>query len=114
MTSASQGGRMKPTIGCSISAAIAVKGAPPLYRWQPSAGTQRACVVGCGWLFLFRKQLGKCKGHQRPPRMFSKFRFVPAGDAESEIAFSKKDETFQQSQGILSPLRLPVPPRPHY
>jgi hypothetical protein len=33
-------------------------------------------------------------------------------DAESEIAFSKKDETFQESQGILSPLRLPVPPRP--
>jgi len=33
-------------------------------------------------------------------------------DAESEIAFSKKDDTFQESQGILSPLRLPVPPRP--
>jgi hypothetical protein len=33
-------------------------------------------------------------------------------DAESEIAFSKKDETFQESQGILSPLRLPVPPCP--
>jgi hypothetical protein len=33
-------------------------------------------------------------------------------EAESEIVFSKKDETFQKSQGILSPLRLPVPPRP--
>jgi hypothetical protein len=31
--------------------------------------------------------------------------------AESEIAFSKKDETFQESQGILSGLRLPIPPR---
>jgi hypothetical protein len=33
-------------------------------------------------------------------------------DAESEITFSKKDEIFQESQGILSSLRLPVPPRP--
>ena len=59
-----------------------------------------------------RKQRVKCEGHQRPPKMFSKSRFFRQVDAESEIAFSKKDETFQGAQGNLSPLRLPVPPRP--
>ena len=34
--------------------------------------------------------------------------------AESEIVFSKKGESLQIAQGILSPLRLPVPPRPSW
>jgi hypothetical protein len=48
------------------------------------------------------------RSRKRFPNLAS-FRQVDAG---SEIAFSKKDETFQESQGILSPLRLPIPPRP--
>jgi hypothetical protein len=59
-----------------------------------------------------RKQRVDCKGHPRPPKMFSKSRFVRQVDVESEIAFSKKEGTFQESQGSLSPLRLPVSPRP--
>ena len=47
-----------------------------------------------------------------PQRCFPNLGSFRQVDAESEIAFSKKDETFQESQGILSPLRLPVPPRP--
>ena len=43
--------------------------------------------------------------------MLSKSAWFRQADAESDIAFSKKDETFQESQGILSPLRLPVAPR---
>ena len=54
------------------------------------------------------------KGHQRPQKCFPNLASFRQVDAESEIAFSKKDETFQESQGILSPLRLPVPPRPPY
>jgi hypothetical protein len=53
-----------------------------------------------------------CEGHQRSQKCFPNpisFRHV---DAEIEITFSKKGENFQESQGILSPLRLPVPPRP--
>jgi hypothetical protein len=48
------------------------------------------------------------RSRKRFPNLAS-FRQV---DAESEIAFFKRDEIFQQSQGILSPLRRPVPPRP--
>jgi hypothetical protein len=59
-----------------------------------------------------RKQRVDCKGHQRPPKCFPNLDSFRQVDAESEIAFSKKDETFQESQGILSPLRLPIPPRP--
>jgi hypothetical protein len=51
----------------------------------------------------------RVRGPQKCFPNLASFRQV---DAESEIAFSKKDETFQESQGILSPLRLPVPPRP--
>jgi hypothetical protein len=47
-----------------------------------------------------------------PQKCFPNLASFQQVDAESEIAFSKKDETFQESQGILSPLRLPVPPRP--
>src|SRR5882724_3339224 len=47
-----------------------------------------------------------------PQKCFPNLASFRPVDAESEIAFSKKDETFQESQGILSPLRLPVPPRP--
>jgi hypothetical protein len=43
--------------------------------------------------------------------MLSKSASFRQADAESDIAFSKKDETVQESQGILSPLRLPVAPR---
>ena len=53
--------------------------------------------------------VGAIGGPQKCFPNLASFRQV---DAESEIAFSKKDETFQESQGILSPLRLPVPPRP--
>ena len=41
-----------------------------------------------------------------PQKCFPNFASFRQVDAESEIAFSKKDETLQESQGILSPLRL--------
>jgi hypothetical protein len=47
-----------------------------------------------------------------PQKCFPNLASLRQVEAESEIAFPKKDETFQESQGILSPLRLPVPPRP--
>src|SRR5439155_13632293 len=50
------------------------------------------------------------RSRKRFPNLAS-FRQVDAG---SELAFSKKDETFKESQGILSPFRLPVPARPPY
>ena len=59
-----------------------------------------------------RKQRVDCKGHQRPQKCFPNLASFRQVDAESEIVFSKKGESFQESQGILSPLRLPVPPRP--
>ena len=43
------------------------------------------------------------KGHQRPQKCSPNLASFRQVDAESEIAFSKKDET--------SPLRLAVPPR---
>src|SRR5882757_5512024 len=52
------------------------------------------------------------KAIRDPKKCFPNLASFQQVDAESEIAFSKKDETFQESQGILSPLRLPVPPRP--
>src|SRR5438270_13188111 len=57
---------------------------------------------------LHARLLLEFRNRKRFPNLAS-FRQVNAG---SEIAFSKKDETFQESQGILSPLRLPIPPRP--
>jgi hypothetical protein len=47
-----------------------------------------------------------------PQKCFPNLASFRQVDAESEVAFSKKDETFQGVQGNLSPLRLPVPPRP--
>jgi len=61
-----------------------------------------------------RKQRFDCKGHQRPQKCFPNLASFRQVDAEGEIVFSKKGESFQESQGILSPLRLPVPPRPLY
>jgi len=52
------------------------------------------------------------RGLSRAQERFPKSPSFRQVDAENEIAFSKKDETIQGSQGILSPLRLPVPPRP--
>ncbi|HWX33533.1 MAG TPA: hypothetical protein VNZ53_39660 [Steroidobacteraceae bacterium] len=52
------------------------------------------------------------KGHQRPQKCFPNLASFRQVDAKGEIVFSKKGESFQESQGILSPLRLPVPPRP--
>ena len=57
----------------------------------------------------FRALVKATGGPQKCFPNLASFRQV---DAESEIAFSKKYETFQESQGILSPLRLPVPTRP--
>jgi hypothetical protein len=51
--------------------------------------------------------------HLRPPKRFPNLASFQPVEAESEIVFSKKGESFQIAQGILSPLRLPVPPRPH-
>jgi hypothetical protein len=59
--------------------------------------------------WLFSVSVRAIRSPQRSFPNLGSFRQV---DAESEIAFSKKDETFQESQGILSPLRLSIPPRP--
>jgi hypothetical protein len=46
------------------------------------------------------------------PKCFPNLASFRHVNAESALWFFKKDETFQESQGILSPLRLPIPPRP--
>jgi hypothetical protein len=57
-------------------------------------------------------RLSAVRASRGPQQCFPNLASFRQVDAESEIAFSKKEETFQESPGILSPLRLPVPPRP--
>ena len=73
-------------------------------RWQCKCNARTARMVV--------SRVSTARAIRGPQKCFPDLASCRQVDADSEIAFSKKDETFQRSQGILSPLRLPVPPRP--
>jgi hypothetical protein len=73
---------------------------------------RRQCKCNARAVCMAASSVSTVRAIRGPQKCFPNLASFRQVDAESEIAFSKKDETFQESQGILSPLRLPVPPRP--
>src|ERR1700674_4145960 len=93
----------------------------PIYRQVPSRPPRGANVKtmrrrGAGssarTVRMVVSRVSTVRAIRGPQKCFPNLASFRQVDAESEIAFSKKDETFQESQGILSPLHLPGPPRP--